>query len=104
MIGRRSIRKTAFLIWGPAPKPPEFTAFRPEWLFFGWTTIEALERRIGLSRNGTRAPTQAPEWQGRLRSPLKSDPPVHNLLQGENGLDNRDHFRLLPNFRSRREK
>ena len=35
--------------------------------------INALERRIGLSSDGTRAPTQGPEWPGRLRSP-HSDP------------------------------
>ena len=29
--------------------------------------MEALERRVGLRRNATRAPTQAPEWQGRLQ-------------------------------------
>src|ERR1035437_8545896 len=29
--------------------------------------MEALERRIGLRRNATRAPTQASEWRGRLR-------------------------------------
>ena len=33
------------------------------------TTMEALERRIGLRRDATRAPTQAPEWRGRLRPP-----------------------------------
>jgi hypothetical protein len=33
------------------------------------TTIEALERRIGLRRNATRAPTQAPEWRGGFGRP-----------------------------------
>lgn len=36
---------------------------------------------------------------GRLRPPLNSDPPRHNLLRAKNGLDNQDHFRawrLLP--------
>lgn len=36
------------------------------------TTIEALERRTGLRRNATRAPTQAPEWRGRLRAAPES--------------------------------
>src|ERR1700683_3665091 len=58
--------------------------------------INALERRTGLSRDGTRAPTQGPEWPGRLwAAPLKSDSPILNLLRAKNGLDNRDHFRFL---------
>jgi hypothetical protein len=40
-------------------------------LFWTRVKIEALERRIGLRRNATRAPAQAPEWRGRLRSPQK---------------------------------
>src|SRR5579883_3130366 len=35
--------------------------------------MEALERRIGRRRNATRAPTQAPEWRGRLRPPRISN-------------------------------
>lgn len=63
---------------------------------FGSTTIEALERRIGLRRNATRAPTQAREWRGRLRPPpdIKSDPPIHNLLRPKNGLDKGATFGL----------
>lgn len=30
----------------------------------GWTTMKVLERRIGQRRGATRAPAQAPEWQG----------------------------------------
>jgi hypothetical protein len=41
------------------------------------------ERRLE-GRNGS----------GRLRPPLKSDPPVHNLLRAKNGLDNRDTFKF----------
>src|ERR1039457_6846624 len=49
---RRSIRKkSVVVIGGSAPKPPEFSAFRPELAVFGSTIIEALERRIGLRRN-----------------------------------------------------
>ena len=51
---RRSIRKkSVVVIGGSAPKPPEFSAFRPELAVFGSTIIEALERRIGLRRNAT---------------------------------------------------
>src|ERR1019366_6967282 len=39
--------------WGLCPKPPEFSAFRPELAVFGSTITEALERRIGLRRNAT---------------------------------------------------
>jgi len=34
-----------------------------------WTTMKTLERRIGLRRNATRAPTQAREWQGGFGRP-----------------------------------
>jgi hypothetical protein len=27
-------------------------------------------------------------------APLKSDPPIHNLLRTKNGLDDQDHFRV----------
>ncbi len=54
-----------FLNWGSAPDPGifRFTARMPG------GRIDALERRTGLSRNGTRGPTQGPEWPGRPRSP-----------------------------------
>jgi len=35
------------------------------------TTIGALERGMGLRRNATRAPTQAPEWRGGFGRPKK---------------------------------
>ena len=60
-------------IGGSAPKPPEFSAFRPELVAFDRTIIEVLDRRIGLRRNATRAPTQAPEWRGRLWLPQISN-------------------------------
>src|ERR1017187_7924355 len=67
---RRSIRKkSVVVIGGAAPKPPEFSAFRAELAVLGPTIKEALERRKGLRRNATWAPTQAPEWGGRLRPP-----------------------------------
>src|SRR5207249_8458695 len=42
-----------------------------------WTTMKTLERRIGLRRNATPAPSPAPEWRGRPRAPpnLKKTPP-----------------------------
>ena len=33
--------------------------------------MEVLERRVGLRRNATRAPAQAPEWRGRLGPPRR---------------------------------
>ena len=35
-------------------------------------TMKALERRIGQRRDATRAPTQAPEWRGRLGRPKQN--------------------------------
>ncbi len=57
--------------------------------------MNALERRIRQRRGATRAPTQAPESHGRLRSPQKSDPPNYNLLRPGIGLDNGVHFRTF---------
>jgi hypothetical protein len=39
------------------PEPLGFIAFAPEF----WLTLEALERRIELRRDATRAPIQGPE-------------------------------------------
>jgi hypothetical protein len=67
-------------------------------------TMKALERRIGQRRDATRAPAQAPEWRGRLRSPrIKSDSPVHNLLLTKNGLDNGGHFTTASSEQSGRQ-
>src|ERR1017187_10419530 len=93
---RRSIRKEGVVvIGGAAPKPPEFSAFRPEWAVFGSTILEALERRIGIRRNAAGAPPQAREWRGAASAApdLKSAPPIRNLLRSKNGLDNGGHFR-----------
>jgi hypothetical protein len=43
---------------------------------FDSTTMEALERRIGLRRNATRAPIQAPEWQSGFGRPNFLSPAV----------------------------
>jgi hypothetical protein len=92
---RRFMRKKSFVELEALPPNPRNLALSGQNGCFGSTTIEALERRIGLRRNATRAPTQAPEWRGRLRAApdLKSDPPILNLLRPKNGLDNGGHFR-----------
>jgi len=89
-----SIRKKSFVELGALPPSPRNLALSGQNGFGGLTTIEALERRIGLRRNATRAPAQAPEWRGRLRSPRisKSDSPILSLLRLKNGLDNGGHF------------
>src|ERR1017187_9060189 len=58
---------------------------------------KALERRIGLRRDATRAPVRGPEWQGAdsmQRPPLTTNqtPPDISLLRAKNGLDNGVHF------------
>jgi hypothetical protein len=65
----QSIRKGTFLSWGLCPQTPGIYRLWARMVVLVWTTMEALERRIGLRRNATRAPTQAPEWRGRLRPP-----------------------------------
>jgi len=64
-----SIRNESFIELGARPPNPRNLPLSGQNGCFGSTTIEALERRIGLRRNATRAPTQAPEWRGRLRPP-----------------------------------
>lgn len=85
------MRNMALAIWGPCPQTPAIFRFTAR---MAGAKIKALVRRIGLSSDGTRAPTQGPEWLGAAsRRPSKSDPPIHNLLPAQNGLDNQDHFR-----------
>ena len=90
-----SIRKKSLVQLGALPPNPRNLPLSGQNGRFGSTKIEALERRIGLRRNATRAPTQAPEWRGRLRPPQisKSDPPILSLLRLKNGLDKGGHFR-----------
>ena len=89
---RQIMRKQSFLPGGRCPQTPGIYRFPAR---MAGRTMEALERRIGLRRDATRAPSPAPEWRGRLRPPqAKSDPPIHNLLPPEIGLDNGVHFRL----------
>lgn len=90
------IRKKSIVELGALPPNPRNLALSGQNGCFGSITIEALERRVGLRRNATRAPTQAPEWRGRLRPPQisKSDPPTLSLLRPKNGLDNGGHFRV----------
>jgi hypothetical protein len=64
-----SIRKKSIVELGALPPNPRNLALFGQNGCFGSITMEALERRVGLRRNATRAPTQAPEWRGRLRPP-----------------------------------
>ena len=64
-----SIRNKSIVELGALPPNPRNLALSGQNGCFGSTTIEALERRVGLRRNATRAPTQAPEWWGRFRPP-----------------------------------
>ena len=73
------------------PEPLGFIALAPECC----STLEALERRIGLRRDATRAPIQAPEWQGAASPPPSTqtqNPPDLSLLRAKNGLDNGVHL------------
>ena len=90
----KPIRKESFIELGALPPNSRNLALSGQNGCFGSTTIEALERRVGLRRNATRAPAQAPEWRGRLQPPRmsKSDPPTLSLLRPKNGLDNGGHF------------
>ena len=67
------IRKESFVELGALPPNPRNLPLSGQNGCFGSTTIEALERRTGPRRNATRAPTQAPEWRGRLRPPRISN-------------------------------
>ena len=80
-----AIRKKSLVELGALPPNPRNLPLSGQNGFWGTITIEALERRIGLSRNGTRAPTQAPEWRGRLRPPpdLKIRPADPKLIAPE---------------------
>ena len=60
------MRNKTLLTWGRRPQTPAIFRFTAR---MAGGKINALERRIGLSSDGTRAPTQGPEWPGRLRSP-----------------------------------
>ena len=64
-----SVRKKSIVELGALPPNPRNLALSGQNGCVGSITIEALERRIGRRRNATRAPTQAPEWPGRLRPP-----------------------------------
>src|SRR5664280_3407542 len=60
MTGQTS-RKTALLDWGALPPNPRNLTLCGQ---NNWSTMKALEQRIGLRTNATRAPTQGLEWQG----------------------------------------
>src|ERR1017187_1152964 len=65
--GRQQGRNVSWNL-GALPPNPRNLALSGQNSCWAWTTMEALERRIGLRRNATRAPSQAPEWLGRLPS------------------------------------
>jgi hypothetical protein len=57
----QTLRKGALLDSGtPSPNPWDLSLSRQNVC----STMKALERRIGLRRDATRAPIQGPEWQG----------------------------------------
>ena len=96
MTGWTTVRKPALLNSGtPSRNPWDLTHSRQNVC----STLEALERRIGLRRDATRAPIQGPEWQGgghpwlALKTQTKT-PPSISLLRAKNGLDNGVHFTL----------
>ena len=67
------IRKKSIVKLGALPPNPRNLPLSGQNGRFGSTKMESLERRIGLRRNATRAPTQAPEWRGRFRPPRKTE-------------------------------
>jgi hypothetical protein len=85
-------RKGALLNSGtPSPNPWDLTLSRQNVC----STLKALERRIGLRRDATRAPIQGPEWQGAASPPPETQTqtsPDLSLLRAKNGLDNGVHF------------
>ena len=97
-----TIRKGALPASGtPSPNPWDLTLWRQN----GCSTLEELERRIGLRRDATRAPIQGPEWHGaafhsRPQNLKPKTPPNISLLRAKNGLDNGDHFIRCPLARS----
>src|SRR5579859_8264566 len=56
----------------PLGRTPPNPRGLPLWGQNDWITMYALERRVGQRRGATRAPTQAPEWRGRLRPPHRN--------------------------------
>jgi len=65
-MSSRTIRKGSLLDSGtPSPNPWDLSLSRQNGCF----TLKALERRIGLRRDATRAPIQGPEWQGAASPP-----------------------------------
>jgi hypothetical protein len=79
--------KESFFHWGSCPQTPGIFRFTAR---MDGGRIDALERRVELSRNGTRAPTQGRNSSGRLRPPTQIRPADLNLSKAKNGLDNRD--------------
>lgn len=75
----QTLRKEALLDSGtPSPNPWDLSLSRQNVC----STLKALERRIGLRRDATRAPIQGPEWQGAgfHRRPQNSTPTPRRAL------------------------
>ena len=75
----QTTRKGALLDSGtPSPNPWDLSLSRQNVC----STMKALERRIGLRRDATRAPIQGPEWQGAgfHRRPQNSTPRPRRAL------------------------
>jgi hypothetical protein len=100
MTGPTNLRKGALLNSGtPSPNPWDLTLSRLNVC----STLKALERRIGLRRDATRAPIQRPEWQGAASPPPQTQtqtPPDLSLLTAKIGLDNGVHFTSSPQYRT----
>ena len=95
MTNRPQKRKEAFSDLGGQPPTPRGLTLSGR---NDWSTMNALERRIGQRRGATRAPAQGPEWRGGSDRPRTNRPadPYVTLLKTKNGLDNRVHFKPLP--------
>ena len=58
-----------------SPNPWDLSLWRQNVCF----TLKALERRIGLRRDATRAPIQGPEWQGAASTAAPNSHPRPRL-------------------------
>jgi hypothetical protein len=93
MVGQAKGSEPCLTSGTPSPNPWDLSLSRQNVCF----TLEALERRIELRRDATRAPIQGPEWQGAALAAAPKDNPKTpsniSLLRAKNGLDNGVHFR-----------
>jgi hypothetical protein len=68
-MAEQTLRKASFLTRGLRPRTPGILSLSRQNVRF---TLETLERRIGLRRDATRAPTQRPEWRGGASRPKEN--------------------------------